>query len=186
MHIFKKSLAIVLLAALWPSGLWAENGVDLRRTKEISSNPLQLLGGALPISFRFALSDKAALGVHAIANFFDFQDRTDHFGIGLGLSGKFFLSNLAFEDSWFIEPGVAVGYLFHQTTDTKVKNNYVALTGSVIGGYGWVWDSGFSLNLGLGVRYTHAFVNKKIFGSEYSWGLHGFFPAGDFSLGYAW
>ncbi len=60
-----------------------------------------------------------------------------------------YLAYLAYHDGWYVKPGIFAGYL----DALGLKGARVGL--GVAGGYGWVWDSGFSLDLGLNLQYAH-------------------------------
>lgn len=170
-----------MVAGLLAANLFAEN-LGKVRNHEIAIDPLGFLGGNLPLSFRLGLNDNVALGIHGEARFYGWNRYTRGFGGGLGVSAKFFLSAPTFQDSWYVEPSLMVHYYSLQDSRAKFWN----ISPSVVGGYGWVWDSGFSLNLGLGVQYSYAFIDHKVFGDATIWDIHGFGPTGDFSLGFVW
>ena len=178
-QILKKSFAALFVFALLSSNIMAEEPVQhARKTMEISVNPLMLALGYLPLNFRVALTNKMALGLQAYGRFFGFGNYKIHGGGG-GISAKFFLNGTAISDSWFVEPAIGAGYSNYNGV------GYWSISPRVIAGYTWVWDSGFLINLGIGAEYTHAFVDKGVFG-KHSYGFHGIWPTGEFSLGWAW
>lgn len=146
------------------------------RSMEISLNPASLIEGSIEGAYRFAVKHNIALSFHLKGLFFSWAKEAAASGVDGGIGAKFFLTNDAFSNSWFIEPGLHVSNLAFTASD-----RFWRLSPQVVGGYGWVWSSGFSLNLGLGVRYNYAFAETK---PDYRY--HGFYPAGEFSIGYAW
>lgn len=150
-----------------------------RKKMELSVNPLQLLLGSLPLTFRVALSEKVALSLSAQGRFLSLGGDTNFYGGGGGVGVKFYLSGAAIEDSWYIEPALYFSYV-----GTGGKG-FWALSPSVIGGYTWVWASGFLINLGLGAQYAIN-MGDTLYKGKKPFGTHGILPTGEFSLGWAW
>lgn len=173
MNTCKKIFIIALVSSLINISVFAEQPKE--RNHQISVNPAGLLFLSVPLSYRVKLTDSMALGVHVTGSQWSFLD---YWSVGGGLSTKFFLTGEVFEDSWFIEPGV------HGYYSSFGKQTFWGIKPSVIAGYAWVWDSGFSLSLGLGAGYSINIVDSSIFNKR-SFGLNGIMPAADFSLGWS-
>lgn len=93
--------------------------------------------------------------------------------VSIGLGAKFFLSGKTFESGWYIFPELMVGYNWGENVDG------VTLTTQLLFGYGWVFDTGFSLNLGIGAYYNKDFGPQTLSPPIPM-------PNGEFALGYAW
>lgn len=104
------------------------------------------------------------------------EGREDEYYVTTGVGIKFFLSNDAFEHGWYIKPVLLGGYAWTNSVQA------FAFTGSVVGGYGWVWNDGFSLDLGVGAQYNTFFgENRALFNPEFPVML-----AVELALGYSW
>jgi hypothetical protein len=170
-------LAVIMLSVFLPNVARAEDAVKRRRNHDFSVNPLMIFQYALPLTYHKAISDTTAIGLGAVLK----HNGKDYWSVGGALSLKFFLSNTPFEDSWYVEPRLDLSLNSYKST------SYWALDPSVIAGHTWVWASGFTINLGLGIAYPIPFIDSKIFGGKYwNWGLSGVQPAGEFSIGWAW
>jgi len=168
-------LVALLIFSLAAQNILADE--NPRKTVEISINPLSLINGTLPVTVRVALTQKIALGVFAYGRFLSWGEGRIHGGGG-GISTKFFLTGSAISDSWFVEPGISAGYTNH-------GQGFWGLYPSILAGHTWVWNSGFTLNLGLGLSYGFTFVDKDFWLNKTAFGIHGIMPTGEFSLGWA-
>jgi len=171
----RKSLGAFFAMVLLSNSILAD---DVRKTMEVSVNPLLLAIGYLPVNFRIAVANKMALGLHAYGHFFALG-KTSVYGGGGGISTKFFLSGTAISDSWYVQPEFDAGF------SRWGSQGFWTVSPSVIAGYTWVWDSGFLINLGLGAQYRIAFIDKDLLGKD-TFGVSGILPTGEFSLGWAW
>jgi hypothetical protein len=147
---------------------------------EFALNPIPLINGKLPLTLRVALSQKMALGLHFQGRFFSYGVSPVH-GLGGGISFKFFLNNRAIDDSWYLEPTLSADF-------NKPGNvgGFWGITPTLMAGHTWVWTSGFVINLGVGVSYSHNFISSKFWTSNESYGIQGLMPTGELSIGYAW
>lgn len=145
------------------------------KTFDVSVNVGQLLLGLLPLRLGFAVNDKVGIGIIGGGRFYSLG-QSNIWGLYAGADAKFYLTAKPYEDGWFVKPGITLGY-------TKFgSRGGMNFAGFVVGGYNWIWDSGFSMDLGLGFQYLY--VNNKIT-DEYSFGLSGLVPSIDFSVGWA-
>ena len=155
---------------------------------QLAVNPASLLIGALSGNFSYAIGDRMALMVPLAVQFLPFSLYTEIdgqgfnaggnvFSISAGVGVKFFLSADAFESGWYVYPAVEAGY------GSRFGYDNFVLTISALGGYGWVWDSGFSLNLGLGLSYSHWFSTQA--GALRVYQRYPF-PTLELALGYTW
>ena len=175
MNLASKQIALIFVAMfLMPRFLLADIPPDLhRRNMDITTNPGALIFGSLPLRFSFAVAPRVALGIGASGKFFGYGHNSV-LGFGGSLDAKFFLSGHAYESSWYVKPGIALGTL-------SIGNDQgLSFGGFVSGGYGWVWPSGFTLDLGLGLQYIHWFH-----GYAGGFGTDGILPHLDLNLGFA-
>lgn len=159
-----------------------------KRTMELSINPLTLLSGGVMVNYRIRLSDNIALGIHGDMVFVPTAliGMTKNLGFGFRLSSKFFLSGDTFTDSWYIEPSFGTTFLKTKFGNSPVVN-FWQLAPTLLIGYNWVWQKGFSLNFGLGASYKFVVPEKRISpNGKYDRWFKGFWPAGELSMGWAW
>jgi hypothetical protein len=151
----------------------------VERRTEIVLNPAALALASLGGELMFKVADRIALVVPVYGSFWYFGSESGSFNwwsIGAGIGARFFLSDSAFKSGWYVETAAQVGYgQLNGSVSSFVLNPYV------IGGYGWVWDSGLALNLGLGLQYTYR--SASVSNSPTWWSYP--FPAAEISLGYA-
>ena len=122
------------------------------RHYSVTANPLGMLLGRFGGEASFKLADHVAL-ISGISGYYlgIFGDSTSvrTAGGSLSIGSKFFLSDEAFKSGWYITPYVSGGYGSFKGDKGVVSTGFGGF--SVLGGYGWVFNSGFTLNLGLGV-----------------------------------
>lgn len=181
-----KKYLISLLFVLFVSGsLVATETKKPVRNMAFIVNPLSMVFLRPSVNFQLGVGDKIALVFPLHVQFMvgsvssnSGSSSSNVFGVGGGIGAKFFITGRAFEDSLYIQPIVEVGWLGID------KQNFVTLSGSAIIGYGWVFDSGFSMNAGLGIQYVY--INTKISSKNSTVAFNGLFPDAEFSLGYSW
>jgi hypothetical protein len=152
--------------------------LDNQRNMEIAVNPLLLVTGRLPIVYRLGLTQKMALSFYGGLRTFSWGEHgaaTQMFGLNFDIGPKFYLSGKAFTNSWYIEPSFGVSYYSF--------NDTVNIGPSVVAGYGWVFDSGFSVSLGVGMTYNINLRGKTFYNLLAGTGL---LPTAEVSLGYVW
>ncbi len=192
---------IVVTALLFSTCMFAS---EQERTMGISVSPLQL--GLMSLDGKYAIQvhDRIAVTVPFTVQYFPSNPITKevmYFAAGGG--AQFYLLDSAFKSGLYIETRAIAGY--SRFTPSKNFSSFSAafIKGTALFAYGWVLESGFSLNLGVGAYYNHAFgdepraANKVLsgLGSEgFSIGMlpsaqglvSGFGPTAEFSLGYSW
>ncbi len=181
----KKWCSILLVSLLVSGSVLAEEAKKPARKMAILANPISMVFLRPSASFQLAVSNKIALVFPFHVQLFTGSSSVDGtsssnsaFGIGGGVGAKFFITGDVFEDSLYIQPVAEIGWLGIGGA------NFLTLSGSAILGYGWVWNSGFSLNIGLGMQYIY--VNHTVKSSNSTVTFNGLLPDAEFSLGYSW
>ncbi|HXW54061.1 MAG TPA: hypothetical protein VEL47_08160 [Myxococcota bacterium] len=177
MKLLKKLTFWIFIAVFFVSQSTMANPKSLNRTMDITVYPISLIVGRVPLRFSFAVADRVALGINLAGVFFGLGE-SKVLGVSGGVDAKFYLTGRVYEDGWYARPGVFAGYL----DIARVNGAHVGL--DVAAGYGWVWASGFSLDLGLALDYGHWFAKHDTAGIK-NFGLFGFTPLLDLNLGFA-
>jgi hypothetical protein len=111
-------------------------------------------------------------------------------GIGgdAGLGLKVFLDGNALSDSWYFQPKV-LGQFVYLVNTTLTSTEFVQgitsdlrLVGALELGHAWVWENGFTIDLGVGLEYGYTFFTS----STAKHGPHSIAFLGNFGLGYTW
>lgn len=152
------------------------------KNMSLSVDPMSLLGGAVPVTFAAKLADRFSLGLTGYDKFFSLSKVTVQ-GVGGGLSGKFHLSADAFHDGWFIKPEVMAG--FWTIGDPPEQSRGYGFEPRLVAGYDWVWNAGFVLSLGIGIKYVYYSGDPARVKDISGFGFHELFPNADLSLGWA-
>lgn len=176
--IFKMALITSICVGIFTSPVRA----DETKNMAISFDPVGLLGGAIPFTFRIRLANHFSLGISGFDKFFNLT-KNSVAGVGGGLSGKFHLSSTAFNDGWYIKPEAMAGYWTFGDSPNKV--NAFSVEPRLTVGYDWIWASGFNLALGLGIKYSHFIGDKSRVEDMSGFGFHEFFPNFDVGVGWA-
>ncbi|MCX7698547.1 MAG: DUF3575 domain-containing protein [Candidatus Goldbacteria bacterium] len=144
----------------------------------ISTNPLALAFSQLNAHYEFNLSKGSGLGFNAGLIFWGFGDWST-FGLLLGAEYNFYFQNHA-PNGWFVGPGAGITYL-----NVKYQSDSASTMGFNInghGGYRWIWDNGFLVDVQLGIQYI--IINISINNTTIPFG--GLAPYVGASIGYAW
>ena len=176
-RILKIVLTTSICVGIFTTPLHADD-----KNMAISFDPVGLLGGAIPFTFRIRLADHFSIGISGFDKFFNLT-KNSVAGVGGGLSGKFHLSSTAFSDGWYIKPEAMGGYWTFGDAPDKV--NAFSVEPRLTVGYDWIWPSGFNLALGLGIKYTHFIGDKSRISDLSGFGFHEFFPNFDVGIGWA-
>ncbi len=157
----------------------------------IKANPLSILGGTDLLSFEHKIGDhtSAVLGL----GYGGFSiGGAKYTNMGAELQYRYYF-NEALKGFY---GGGQIGYSFGKVTmdeidftgttftTTSIDTDFSSMKVGAKGGYQWVWDSGFSLDLNLGLAYNN--FNYKDSGSTTSTlKASGVLPNFGFGLGYA-
>ena len=146
-------------------------------------NPLGLLLGAISADVDFKISDKFTIGP-TMSYYSASILGTKLSGFGIGARGNYYLTGDAMTDSFILGPQLGMSLFSVSSGNSKASSTgfYVG----AIGGYQWVWQNGFNVNLGLGANYySQAASAKASDGTSISVpGFHGFGPTGELTVGW--
>jgi hypothetical protein len=196
----KKFLLSIFVAAL-SIGAVANN----EKTMSVVISPLALSMLSFDARLALKLHDRIALTLPVVVQVFPKNEFTqeDLMYVSGGVGAQFFLSDTAFENGFYLEPRVVVGWS-QMTPNPKHSIRAFSspfLRTQLMVGHGWVWGSGFTMNAGIGGYYNRAFgdeamaIKKVLVGTGLGaaniltsmWGLtSGFGPTAEFSIGYSW
>jgi hypothetical protein len=154
----------------------------------IKANPLSLLGGTDLVSFEHKIGDNSSLLVGVgVGGFTIGGAKYSNFGGEVqyryyfeeALRGFYAGGQLGYSAG---KVKTEFGSFFGESTSSET--NYGALTVGAKGGYQWVWGSGFSLDLNLGIAYNK-FSYSDSSSTFSSLSASGVLPNFGFGLGYA-
>jgi hypothetical protein len=147
-------------------------------TWQIWSNPFGYFWGKFNIGVSYAINQNIKINAEPEFIYY-FAASPKVVGFGGTLSSTIFFKKMY--DGFYLEPGGQILYLSQKQT---VGSNDV--TGTVggpqlVGGWGWVWDSGFTVNLGMGVGYFWGKVGRNVKDTD---SFEGVVPVGNLQFGY--
>jgi len=144
----------------------------------ISTNPLALAFGGLNGHYEFNLSKEAGFGIDASLIFWGAGDWST-FGFSVGPEYNFYFQKHA-PNGWFA--GALGGIMM---LSAKYLGETASSFGFYLGGHGgyrWIWDSGFLVDVQLLLQYS--LMNLSVAGTNIPYGGFGVGPG--VSIGYAW
>lgn len=158
----RKICGIVVLLVVYSVDIQAHEQRD--NNMSLSANPLLLAKGTISMSYEYGVGQRLSLvfPLEFFFSAFDFAEKIEllpkprsaagnTWAISLGIGTKFYLSNDAFKDGWYIYPTLLGGYRRYGTSDD------LFLSLRVLGGYSWVFHNGFTINFGIGAQYSRLF-----------------------------
>lgn len=161
-----------------------EEIANIDRRSSITVYPLGMLIGRFGVVYSFQVGDRIALSPGISSRYFAsgvFGETYSMFDIGPSLGARFFLSNTAFNSSWYLEPTLAFSYSRAGRSSGGFNEGF-ATSVQGVGGYAWYWNSGVTLNLGAGFGYSYSTARDS---SSTGWYTYPY-PTIDIGLGYAW
>jgi hypothetical protein len=144
----------------------------------ISANPLALAFSSLGAHYEFNLNKEAAIAINANMYFWGITGWST-FGMGVGGEYNFYFQKHA-PNGWFAGPGAGIQYL--SATYNNVSSGTVGFNINGHGGYRWIWDNGFLVDVTGGIGFTMMSLTISNITMPYG-GVGPMFGA---SLGYAW
>ncbi|MEI6806751.1 MAG: hypothetical protein WCK49_09650 [Myxococcaceae bacterium] len=186
----RKIVSLLLVGLLVSGSVFAKNAKEVekpRRDMAVTWNPLSLLMLTASGSYGIALGERLALIIPLSLTYVStgISDNSSSassylFGVSSGAGLRFYFSGGAFEDGFYVQPNVSIGWLKFGSDGA----NSLSIGANALLGYSWVFDSGFMMNLAAGAGYTHSSV--KTDSSAGAFKISGVFPALEFAIGYAW
>ncbi len=168
-----KKLVLFLAIATFALGLSAQP------TNIIKTNPIGLAFGNFNATYEKTLGSSASILIKGQYMYKLFGLDVNLAGGGLGFRYYFTHAKKAIPSGFYINPQAV--FMYGGITDEYDGTTYSATTlgfGAELG-YQWVWESGFTLDLGLGPSYTRASGNN---GGE---GVSGILPSATIAIGFA-
>ncbi|WP_158980842.1 MULTISPECIES: DUF3575 domain-containing protein [unclassified Flavobacterium] len=152
----------------------------------IKVNPLSVLGGTDLVSYELKLGEKTSFLVGAGIGGFKIGD-AKYSNLGGEVQYRYYFNEAlkgfyAGGQAGYSSGKVELGNSNSSTTTEETK--FGSFKVGAKGGYQWIWDSGFSLDLNLGVAYNN-FNYKDSNSSTSSLKASGVLPNFGFGLGYA-
>lgn len=144
----------------------------------IKINPLALVGGSDLLSFEKVITDRSSLIVGAGFSNFKFGD-LKYQSKGAELQYRFYFNEVL--SGWYA--GGQAGYSNGKVELDNESLKYNSIKGGVKGGRQWIWDSGFSIDLNLGVAYNTFDYSETADPDIYQ--VNGIFPNLAVALGYS-
>ena len=168
----KRFLIVLCLSMAFTFQGFAQDGENYPNV--IKVNPIGLAFGNINMSYQRALAKSHALQIGA--NYWYKIFGTTVSGIGVRGGYQFFLTGRTktAPEGFYIGPQVSYNSMTEKETDISVSAFGV---GAMLG-YQWIWNSGLSLDLGIGPIYQFASD------SETSTSYEGFLPNVTIALGY--
>lgn len=176
MKTFSK-LKIIVLAC---SFLFTMNSFSQEFSNVIKTNPLALAFGNFNATYEKVLNTKSSVLFSANYMYKLFGEDISAGGIGAGYRYYFTHAKRAVPTGFWVTPEAAFAF-----GNVKANESNVSITTFSVGaqiGYQWAWDSGFTLDLGIGPNYT--IINGDLDKSNFET-TNGILPSATLAIGYA-
>lgn len=159
----KKLIVSALLAlALSTSAFAADYNIRV--------NPLSLLSGSFNAQFDFAMGDSMTVGP-TLGYAGGTYNGVSAAALALGARADFALGHARLSDGWYLAPN----FLYVMASGSGASAG--GFSAGVLAGYGWYWNGGFNMGVGLGAQYLS--ISSGL--ASYAGVLPGF----EFNLGFA-
>jgi opacity protein-like surface antigen len=175
---------ILLMAAI----AVAVMGISNAQENAVKVNPLAILGGTDLVSYEKALNDNSSVVLSgAIAGYKIGSFKYSFFGAGAQY--RYYFEEVI--RGWYGAGSLAYQNGKVESEDTfgggeSDEISFGAISAGVKGGYQWSWDSGFTLDLNLGINYVNFGYDDTDNSSFTALEGSGILPQFGFGLGYAW
>lgn len=132
-------------------------GANAQEVKNVVKvNPLGLLFGNASLSYERLLNEKSSVQLNANYGSWSLLETTIS-SVGAGLDYRMYISKTKVApNGWYLSPGASFSNVSYSSTDIngdEITGAVSSIGLKVDGGYQWVWDSGFELELFLGAGY---------------------------------
>jgi len=154
----------------------------------VKFNPLAILGGTDLVSYERAVGGKSSIQVSGAIGGFKIGD-VKYSSVGGELQYRYYFSEVL--KGWYVSGGLGVQSgetefttlsLFEDSSKEKI--DFFSFNIGARAGYQWIWDSGFSFELNLGLGYRSFDYDDNSNSSILK--ASGILPSGSLALGYAW
>jgi hypothetical protein len=147
-------------------------------TWNIWTNPFGYFFGDFNIGASYAVHQNIKINIEPQLIYY-FLSQPKVIGGGGTLSTSIFFNRVY--DGFYLEPGARLLYLSQERTLGSAKVSGIAGGPQLIGGWGWLWDSGFNISMGLGIGYFWGSVGRDVKDTD---SFQGIVPAGNMQFGY--
>lgn len=171
-------LKIVLVVC---SFVLSMNSFSQEFTNVIKTNPIGLAFGNFNVTYEKVLNTKSSVLFSANYMYKLFGEDVTAGGLGAGYRYYFTHAKRAVPTGFWVMPEAAFAFGSVKTnTNDKASINTISFGAQI--GYQWAWDSGFTLDLGIGPHYTilNGDVNNTNFDKT-----NAILPAATLAIGYA-
>lgn len=166
----------------------SDDGIDWAdKSMFLSINPIGLVVLTLPLHFEMCLNEGAALGFNAEPTFFGFAGWTT-FGLQVGAEYNFYFQKHA-PNGWFAGPGAGIAYISANYSDSvgdKFSSSSVGFYINGHGGYRWIWENGFLVDVSASLGFTMMSLSVNVNGTNESLPYGGLGGGIGANIGYAW
>lgn len=166
----------------------SEDGVNWAdKSMFISGNPLGLIAMSVPLHFEMNLNEGTGLGFNVSPMFFGIGEWST-FGLSAGAEYNFYFQKHA-PNGWFAGPGAGFTYLSASYNDPIEGKSSTSAFGFNInghGGYRWIWDGGFLVDVSASLGYTMMSISMNVDGMNETLPFGGIGFGLGASIGYAW
>ncbi len=147
-------------------------------TWNIWANPFGWFFGNISVGASYAFHQNVKVNIEPYF-IYAYYAKPKIVGGGATLSSSIFFNKMY--DGFYLEPGARILYLSQDKTVGGGTISGIAGGPQLIGGWGWIWDSGFNINAGLGLGYYWGDVGDDVNDTDT---FSGVFPAGNLQFGY--
>lgn len=173
-----KNVFLSTLLALGPT-------MAMAQSTNIRVNPLGLLIGMLNADVDFKVGETFTIGPR-LGYFSVKAGEVKASAFAIGARANIYVTGAAFTDGWYVGPSFTYSRVSFKDGTQEGSGGSIAI--AAVGGYQWVWPSGFNMNLGLGPQYlTLPDTVKDDDGNSFNVSTlnSGILPAIEFTIGAA-
>lgn len=125
------------------------NGNAQEKTNVIKTNPLGLAFGNFNVTYEKVLNSSSSVLFKGSYMYEIFGEKVNTGGLGVGYRYYFTHANKQVPTGFYVNPQVSLSL---GKTEGDVSFTIFAVGAEL--GYQWAWESGFTLDLGIGPNYT--------------------------------
>ena len=140
------------------------------------TNPFGFFFGGFGLGVSYAFNPNIKVNVAPEYIYF-FHSDPPVIGGGLTLSTSIFFKKVY--DGFYLEPGARILYLSQEEFFGRKKLDGFIGGPQLIAGWGWIWDSGFNINIGGGLGYYFGKFGDEVDDTDT---FEGIFPTGNLAV----